>query len=253
MAVLVNSFPIGIGIALLSLGLLAGESWAVGPLASAALAAAAGVMVALLYPRHALDGAGGAVAGASGLARQELTLVCLAGAMWGLWNGALGTMLGFTPGFLVATGHGAAAAGALVGGVMALMVVSIQAGGMIAQRWGHQGTLLLIGVCAWVAGLLAVRALPAEPVLGLMGLLIGLPVGVIMSLPALALRPENRALGMGIFFTWLYVFQAGVPPFAGFVQDVTRDPATAITIAAAVSAALLPLYAVFRRRLDARR
>lgn len=43
------------------------------------------------------------------------------------------------------------------------------------------------------------------PVLLVVGLFLGLPVGVIVSMPTSVLPSESRAVGMGVFFTWLYV------------------------------------------------
>ena len=43
---------------------------------------------------------------------------------------------------------------------------------------------------------------------------IGPPAGVIMAFPAEVLRPENRAAGLGVFFTWYYAGMAAGPPIA---------------------------------------
>ena len=85
------------------------------------------------------------------------------------------------------------------------------------------------------------------------GLVMGLPVGVIMAMPAQALRPEDRALGMGLFFLWLYAGHAGLPPLAGWVQDRAGSPAAPLWLAAGLVLAMLPLFWVFRRGVAARR
>jgi cyanate permease len=249
MAVFVNSFPIGVGLALLALGGLAeAAGWRAALYASAALAAASLLLVALAYRPHPNDGrAGGAAAdpAAARISAREVGLVCLAGAIWGIWNGAYAIMLAFAPVFLAGSGMGPVHTGLLVGAVAWLSVASVQAGGLIAQRWGHPGGLMLLGAVAWGAGLLLLPWAEPAPVLVVIGLLSGLPVGVIMSLPAAALRPGSRGVGMGVFYTWLYVGHAGLPPVAGWLQDLSGRPAASLVFAGAAVLSALPLYAIF--------
>jgi cyanate permease len=63
---------------------------------------------------------------------------------------------------------------------------------------------------------------------------LGVPAGAMMALPAQALRPENRASGMGIFYTWYYVLMAVLPGCAGLVRDLTGSAAAPILFAAAM-------------------
>jgi branched-subunit amino acid permease len=81
------------------------------------------------------------------------------------------------------------------------------------------------------------------------GLISGLPVGVIMALPSLALRPEQRAIGMGLFYLWLYIGHSLLPPLAGWLQDRAGTPAAALWFAAALTAVMLPFYGLFRAGL----
>lgn len=60
------------------------------------------------------------------------------------------------------------------------------------------------------------------------GLVGGLPAGALYSIPGRYLRPENRAVGMGIFLTWLYIGIAVLPMAAGWLAAVTGS--TTITV-----------------------
>ena len=43
------------------------------------------------------------------------------------------------------------------------------------------------------------------------GLIMFMPAGIIAALPIEVLRPENRAIGLGLFYTWWYVGLAFLP------------------------------------------
>jgi len=77
--------------------------------------------------------------------------------------------------------------------------------------------LMAIGALGWAACLTVLASevgLSGAALLG-SGLLLRLPVGVIMAMPSQALRPEGRAVGMGLFYTWLYLGMGMMPPAAG--------------------------------------
>ena len=84
------------------------------------------------------------------------------------------------------------------------------------------------------------------------GLVLGLPVGVILAMPAQALRPEGRAVGMGLFYTWLYIGNAALPPAAGWPQDGTGSAAAPLFLTTLLVAAMLPLYVLFQAILQGR-
>jgi len=55
--------------------------------------------------------------------------------------------------------------------------------------------------------------------------LIGMaPAGLIMALAAKAMRPKNRAFGMGIFFMGQFLLQGPAPGIAGWIYDNTLNP-----------------------------
>ncbi len=131
MAVFVNSFPIGVGLALLTLGGLAeGLGWRAALHATAAAAAAALLLVAFAYRPHPNDGgaAGGTATLPGGrISRREAALACIAGAIWGVYNGAFAITFAFAPVLLIGTGFAAGAAGSLVAVATWLSVASVQA------------------------------------------------------------------------------------------------------------------------------
>jgi hypothetical protein len=157
-------------------------------------------------------------------------------------------MFGFAPALLAREQVAPALAGLAVAAATWLVVVSAHGGGVLAQRGGRDGALMAAGTLGWAA-CLAVLALASgleAPALLAAGLLMGLPVGVVMSLPARVLRPENRAVGMGLFYVWLYVGHGGLPPLAGLVGDLAGGPAAPLLLAAALVAAMLPIFLLFR-------
>ena len=99
MAAFINSMPVGMGLAMLSLSWIAeAESW------NAALGMAAGISLASLllicfsYLKHPNEGP--AAAGVGWISRREILMVSLAGAAWGIFNGTVSVMTGFAPLFL---------------------------------------------------------------------------------------------------------------------------------------------------------
>ncbi len=254
MSIFVNSFPIGVGLALGSLGwLAAGYGWASGLGVSSAAAIAALLLVGAAYTTHPNDGISAAQGHTFGLSRREFGLVCVAGSIWGIFNGAFSVMFGFAPTLLRSAGLGASETGLLVASATWLVAASVQVGGLLAQRWQRPALLMAVSVLAWSAAMLAMAVELGPPGVMLLaaGTFMGLPVGVIMSLPSQALSTDNRAVGMGMFYLWLYVGHGGIPPVAGWIQDRVGHPSSAMIFIALLVLSILVLYAVFRRQVSA--
>lgn len=249
MAIFVNSFPIGIGLALLVFGALSASiGWHACMLFAAALPVAALVLVLAGYARHPNDGGGsGRPRSAWRLTSAELLLVCLAGALWGTYNGGFAVMIGFAPVNLAGAGWSAAEAGTLVAVATWAVVLSVQLGGVLAEKWQRPGWLLATGLGGWAVCLLAGAAEWGPPGAALIaaGLVLGLPVGVILALPSQVLESGHRALGMGVFYLWLYVGHGALPPLAGWLQDRVGGTATPLLFVAALTMVMLALYAAF--------
>jgi len=84
------------------------------------------------------------------------------------------------------------------------------------------------------------------------GLISGLPVGPIMSLPARILKPETRAIGMGIFYTLYYATMMLGPVVAGALAKSTGQAAAAFDFGAIVLLACPILLWAFNRLPEAR-
>ena len=252
MAIFVNSFPIGVGLAMLTLGVVsafAGWQAAMGVAAVTALIALIAVW-ALCEPHpNDAQASGAKTLAAAALDKSELFLVCVAGAIWGLFNGCFAVLFGFAPSLLASNGSSSSATVGFVVGVATWCVAaSVQVGGLLGQRWAKPTTLMMTGAIAWSLCLLALafwdRVGAASVILA--GIVMGLPVGTIMAMPAEVLRPESRAVGMGYFYLWLYVGHGALPPVAGWVRDATGQPNAPIVFAAAMVLTMLALYGVFR-------
>jgi MFS family permease len=106
-------------------------------------------------------------------------------------------------------------------------------------------------VLSLVLTALAMAALPRfdsyVAILIVIGVVSGLPVGAIMSLPARVLAPATRAMGMGLFFTLFYGFVVLAPLIAGALIDGSGWDGAAMDFGAAVLVAAVGLLALFER------
>jgi MFS family permease len=80
----------------------------------------------------------------------------------------------------------------------------------------------------------------------LFGLIGAAPAGVIMALTSEAIRPANRAFGMGLFFSSYFLLVAPAPVIAGWLVDQNSSNWPALLFAAGLFAATGASYAGFR-------
>jgi MFS family permease len=83
--------------------------------------------------------------------------------------------------------------------------------------------------------------------LAIIGFLAGSAGGIVMALPARALPPESRNLGMGIFFTFYYLGMAILPGIAGWFRDVTGLNAAPLLFGSLLLIGAAICVVVFRR------
>jgi MFS family permease len=204
MAIFVNSWPAGVAISLLTLPAI-GTTFGVSAvyLAVAALIGCGMMLLGALYrppPRAAAT-----AAAAARLDRNTVTAVIAAALIWGLYNVGFATIFSFGPSMLVEHGWPITTAGSTISIVLWLAVVSVPAGGFLADRIGRPGLIVVAGCIVFaMLMLLLPRSGAVVAVTVALGLVCGLPAGSIMSLPAGVLQPATRAIGMGLFFTVYY-------------------------------------------------
>jgi MFS family permease len=205
MAIFVNSWPAGLAISLLVLppiGVAHGVSAVY--LAVAALIACGMLLLAACYRPAPVSTAAAPATGR--LDRHALLAVIVAGMIWGLFNVAVAMIFSFGPSMLVERGWSITGAGSATSIVLWLTTLSVPLGGLLADKTGRSDLVLIASGVVFALLLAATpRSDAVMPTLVALGLVSGLAAGPIMSLPARALAPGTRAIGMGVFYTVYYV------------------------------------------------
>jgi predicted MFS family arabinose efflux permease len=248
MAIFIASWPLGLGLGLVVFTpLAAAVSWHAVMNGAALLSLASLAAVALVYrdPPGA-DAASGARLRVNLTAHEWLT-VSLAGSVWTTYNVGYIVLVSFLPDLFTGHGFSFAQAGRIVSLLGWVLIPSVPLAGWLAERFDRPNLFLTGGLAAsgLAAAMLAFSPAPIF-VFTVLALVIGAPAGLIMALPAQALRAESRAAGMGVFFTWYYVGMALMPGLAGFARDVTASAAATPLFAAAMMALALAGIAGFR-------
>jgi predicted MFS family arabinose efflux permease len=242
MGILVSSWPLGLALGLMAFApVAAAYGWQMVMHIGALFALIALALVALFYR----DPPGLAAAPSArltlALSRREWVLVCLAGVIWGIFNVSYIALVSFAPELFRERGFTLAEASTIVSLIGWSLIVSIPLASYVVERIGRPNLIMtgsfLIGAAAEIA--LPFTASAVVPYVVLI-LVIGAPVGLMMALPAQALRPNNRASGMGIFYTWYYAAMAFLPGCAGLLRDLSGSAAAPVLF----SAAMLPLCAI---------
>jgi MFS family permease len=245
MGIFVNSWPVGIAIALVAQPFVAaagGISTAFGLTAVLAALGFAALLVLYRQPPGGASAGGGFPRGAA------LYALLIASSIWGLYNAGLAMIFGFGPILLTGRGWELAAASSATSLAILVAAASIPLGGYIADRTGRVGMIIAVGVGLSAATMIALPRIDAPvTILILFGIVVGPPVGAIMSLPARVLAPETRALGMGLFFTLFYGFTVVAPLIAGALLDSTGWDGAAMDFGAATMLAAIGMLALFER------
>jgi len=232
MAVMLTAWPVGIGLALASLGAIANAfSWRMAVNAGA-LAALLGLALVLVVYRRP-PAAGAAPVADATIRPQEVRLSIVGGLAWGVQNGALFVFFGFAPALLAARGASVGEAGAIVSVTVWAALLTIPLAGQFVDRVGHADYVIVFGA---VATALCIGALPGFGAPTFWCVMIALAgataPGAIMALLPRAVRPEALGTAFGIFYTVYYAVVAIAQPLAGLVRDRGGDAAGPIVFAA---------------------
>ena len=244
-SVSVCAFPIGVGLAQLLLpGLLAAGGLAVSLLSDAAPAVLSLLLFLAGYrePPHAPP----TPRRFSLPTLRECKLLLIAGLGWTVYTSGFSGYTSYLPSSLTGRGYGLAVIGlamtiATWGNVPATLF-----GGSLAARFGGLN-IFLTGTISLAVGMLG-SALAGWPIAWsvLVGILGSIQPGVLMAVGTLSARPENRAVGMGIFYSLYYLGGTFSPALCGVVADYMGEPEGGLLAAAAISALAIPLYLLHR-------
>jgi len=236
MGVLISSWPLGIAIALLTLSPLEGMvGLRLAFFVPVAICAIALLLIATIYtnpPEH-MEAAKGSIESSKGkLKGYELWGVVLSGCIWCLYNIALILPLSFGPEFLVTKGLTLTSAGAIVSLTSWLIIPALPLGAWIAERINRPiltmvVTFIAIAILIWIIPITSFYIV----IFATLGIIFGPAGGLIMALPTQVLSKENRAIGMGVFYTIYYAGMGVFPAIAGYARDVTGNPAVPLILA----------------------
>lgn len=250
MGILVVSWPVGIGLALVVLGPLSvATSWTFALQTSTGVCVAAFLLVALLY-REPVTSSTKAVKPqpASRLTRQELTFASLSGAVWTFYNAAYIIVVSFAPLLLADRGLAAANAALISSAATWPLVISVPLGGVLADRTGRGEAIMHACFLAMAVCMPFMLVAPSPLImLAIIGLVVGPAAGIIMALPARVLRPEARSLGMGVYYTWYYIGMAVLPGIAGWCRDLSGVAAAPLMFASLLVIIAIACAVLFQR------
>ena len=178
---------------------------------------------------------------------QEWQLILCAGGSWALFNAAYVVYLSFGPMVLEGLGQSNLGAATTISVGSWVMAASAILCGFIVDRFGHRYLVIIVCLLGGMGGLSMLgvpgAGLAASVLFGFLGIA---PAGVIMALAGMALRPEVRAFGMGVFFTVYFAIMWAVPPMAGALLDATGRSMAPILLAIVLLASVIPLVLAFK-------
>lgn len=259
MSIFINSWPLGITLALLTLpGLAAAGGIGLSLIGVAGFIVVAGVLFALYYrpapvPAAAVNAA--RQPGSSQSSALPLGAVLCAGSVWGAFNAALIVVISFGPLFLTGLGWGLSVANSAASTLMLCLAIVGPFGGMLADRSGRVIAVISVSMVSFTIGILALFVAPEWGLVllfAILGACAGLGAGPIMSLPAQVLDTDRRALGMGVFFTAYYAFMLVGPWVAGWLAEVRAEVTAALFFAVALQAVSIAALWGFARLSAAR-
>ncbi len=248
MGMMTGIFPVGLGIAQITQSRLADAfGWQSAFLAGGVISAV-GVVLFVVTWKPLPNAAPRTLSFPS---KRECGLVIIASLIWTFYNAAYFNFLAYMPSFLTVHGHSAATADVVMmlatwGNLPAILI-----GGALAIRFGP--TKVFLAGTFFCALSVAGPAFWDAPVFwgAIFGTIASIHGGLIVQIGTLATRPENRAIGMAIFYTTYYIGGSAMPALCGRVADITGDPAGALLAAAILSLLAIPLYYWQRRAMGA--
>ncbi len=250
MGVLIGAFPIGIGLGQITHAPLADAyGWPAAFIAGAALAAIS--MIVCLTSWTNLPGTAGNRA-LHWPSRRETIRLTLAGLIWTAFNAGYFNFLGYLPSLMAARGHPTWITDIVIGMATWGNLPTMVLGGAIASRWFGPIPVFIAGAILEAITVAGMGALDWPILWGILfGTVASMHAGIIVGWGALSAKPENRAVGMGIFYTTYYLGGTIVPTLCGKAADYTGNPSGAFLCAGILSALAIPFWWLHRRMGEA--
>jgi MFS family permease len=245
-SVSVCSFPIGMGLAQLVLPSMLERSGLQAALLTDVVPAGLSLLLFMASYRAPAAHAARGKRRFSLPSGRECLLLLIASGIWTVYTASFSGFASYVPSSLSLRGYGLAVTGLVITIATWGNVPGTLAGGGLAARFGGF-RIFLIGTLSLSVGM-AGSALGGWPVAWavLIGIAGSIQPGVIMAVGTLSARPENRAVGMGLFYTLYYVGGTFVPVLCGLAADYAGRPEGALLAASALSAVAIPLYLLHR-------
>jgi len=229
MGIFANSWPVGIGAALLILPLVGDTSGLIWAMLTVVILIFIGLLLFYsMYVEVNVDQVAAKSTDKFKISGTALLALLCAGIIWAFYNAGLAMIFAFAPIFLLEKGWSLLSANSTTSIVLWLAVISIPIGGYLADRTGKKDFIIL-GSLVTFSILLSLSA-HTDFVISiyiLIGLFAGLAAGPIMGLPSEVLTPENRGIGIGIFLSLFYVGVVLAPILAGALLETTENPGAA--------------------------
>jgi MFS family permease len=256
MAIYINCWPAGIALALFTLpGAAAAWGSHAAFVISGAVSACGLALFLGFYGAMRINAvaATGAAKPRATMPRGVIVSLIAAGLIWACYNVATTVAFSFGVTLLTEKGYSITAAGSTVTLMLFLSMAAVPTGGLLADRTGRGNVILIVGLLAFAATLVAAGRLGHSALIfALLGFAGGVPGGVIMKLPARILLPEQRAIGMGIFYTIYYGGLVLGTAIGGELADRWETSSAAFDFAAML-VALCPLLLFAVRQMPVER
>lgn len=248
LSILLAAWPLGIALGLLSQGIIA-ETYGLATTfhATAAVVAAGLILVALFYRDPPAVTAAVLRPIRFSIPFRQFVHTSLLALAWTLFNAVLIIMVSFAPDALIAAGRAGNSAQSATSLMMWATMASVPLGGRIIEMFGHATLWIICTLMLSVAAIIAIaQGQDPEVSFIVLGLVIGIPAGAIMSLTAETMTAEHRGPGLGIFYTWYYTGMTLAPALAGWTRDASGQVTAPLLLAAVMTALVVVAIGVLR-------
>ena len=178
---------------------------------------------------------------------RECLLLTIGGLIWTAYTAGYSGYTGYVPSLMAARGESLVLTGLVLTIATWGNVPATMAGAGLAERFGAF-RIFLLGTAALVVGMTGAALLDWPVIFAVVvGIVGSFHPGVIMAVGTLSARPENRAVGMGLFYSIYYAGGAVAPALCGRAADLWGGAEGALLAAAILSALALPMYLLHRR------